>query len=90
MTSNWSLQLQDEIAQDLIFKMGYIGQVAQNLRSGDLTNYNNISKQYFALGDRLNSGQFYIPQGGSNSGVKRALSHVRRQSWAGAPSVSSV
>jgi hypothetical protein len=74
MTSNWSIQLQDELAQDLIFKMGYIGQVAQNLRSGDLTNYNNISKQYFALGDKLNSGQFYIPQGGSNSGVKAPYS----------------
>ena len=74
MTSNWSLQLQDEIAQDLLFKMGYIGQVAQNLRSGDLTNYNNISKQYFALGDRLNTGQCYIPQGGSNCGVKAPYS----------------
>ncbi|HZL26183.1 MAG TPA: TonB-dependent receptor [Acidobacteriaceae bacterium] len=74
MTGDWSLQLQDEIAQDLIFKMGYIGQVAQNLRSGDLTNYNNISKQYFALGDKLNSGQFYIPQGGSNSGVNAPYS----------------
>ncbi len=43
MTSNWSLQLQDELAQDLIFTLGYIGQVAQNLRSGDLSNINNIS-----------------------------------------------
>jgi hypothetical protein len=69
MTSNWSLQLQDELAQDLLFKIGYIGQTAQNLRSGDLTNYNNISQSYFGLGDRLNSGQFYIPEGGSNYGV---------------------
>ena len=69
MTSNWSLQLQDEIAQDLLFKIGYIGQVAQNLRSGDLTNYNNISKSYFSLGDKLSNGGFYIPEGGSNSGV---------------------
>lgn len=74
MTDNWSLQLQDEIAQDLLFKVGYIGQVAQNLRSGDLTNYNNISKSYFALGDRLNSAQFYIPEGGANYGVKAPYS----------------
>jgi hypothetical protein len=69
MTSNWSLQLQDELAQDLLLKIGYIGQVAQNLRSGDLTNYNNISKSYFSLGDKLNNGAYFIPEGGSNSGV---------------------
>jgi hypothetical protein len=69
MTSNWSVQLQDEIAQDLILKIGYIGQVAQNLRSGDLTNFNNINQKYFALGDKLNASQFYIPEGGTNGGV---------------------
>ena len=69
MTDNWSLQLQDELAQDLIFTFGYIGQSAQNLRSGNLSNINNISTSYFGLGDRLNSSQFLIPQGGSNSGV---------------------
>ena len=69
MTSNWSLQLQDELAQDLLLKIGYIGQVAQNLRSGDLTNYNNISKAYFSLGDKLNNAAYYIPEGGSNGGV---------------------
>ena len=74
MTSNWSLQLQDELAQDLLFKIGYIGQTAQNLRSGDLTNYNNISKSYFSLGDKLSNGGFYIPEGGSNSGVNAPYS----------------
>jgi hypothetical protein len=74
MTSNWSLQLQQEIAQDLIFTIGYIGQVAQNLRSGDLTNINNISTSNFSLGDRLDDSQFVIPEGGSNSGVKAPYS----------------
>ena len=74
MTSNWSLQLQDELAQDLIFSLGYIGQVAQNLRSGDLSNINNNSPSTFALGDRLNNPQFYIPLGGSNSGVNAPYS----------------
>jgi hypothetical protein len=74
MTINWSLQLQDELAKDLIFTMGYIGQEAQNLRSGDLSNINNISSQYFSLGDRLNNSQFFIPLGGSNSGVKAPYS----------------
>jgi hypothetical protein len=74
MTGNWSLQLQDELAKDLIFTMGYIGEVAQNLRSGDLSNINNISSQYFSMGDRLNNSQFFIPLGGSNSGVKAPYS----------------
>jgi hypothetical protein len=69
MTNNWSLQLQDEVAQDLIVTVGYIGQVAQNLRSGDLSNINNISTKYFGMGDHLDDSSYYIPLGGSNSGV---------------------
>ena len=69
MTDNWSLQFQDELAQDLIFTMGYIGQSAQNLRSGFLSNLNNISTSYFALGDQLDNAAYFIPQGGSNDGV---------------------
>jgi hypothetical protein len=74
MTSNWSVQLQDELAQDLILTMGYIGQEAQNLRSGFLSNINNIPTADFALGDKLNDGQFFIPLAGSNSGVKAPYS----------------
>ena len=76
MTSNWSLQLQDELAQDLIFTLGYIGQTAQNLRSGDLTNFNNIDPSQFALGDKLNDVQFAIQtQGGTSvTGVKAPYS----------------
>ena len=69
MTDNWSLQFQDELAQDLIFTMGYIGQSAQNLRSGFLSNINNIPTNYFSLGDRLDNAAYFIPQGGSNDGV---------------------
>ena len=69
MTSNWSAQIQDQLAQDLIFTIGYIGQVSQNLRSGDLSNINNISPQYWNLGDRLNYPGYNIPMGGSSQGV---------------------
>jgi hypothetical protein len=67
MTSNWSLQLQDELAQDLIFTIGYIGQTAQNLRSGDLSNFNNIDPKYFSLGDHLGDTGNVIPLGGSST-----------------------
>jgi hypothetical protein len=52
-TYAWGLQFQDEIAKDLIFTLGYIGQASQNLHSGYLTNSNNINDQYFSLGDHL-------------------------------------
>ena len=68
MTNNWSLQLQQQLAQDLIFTLGYIGQVSQNLRSGYLTNFNNISTSYFGLGDLLSNAQYNIPEGGSSQG----------------------
>ncbi len=74
MTSNWSLQLQDQIAQDLIFSLGYIGQAAQDLRSGFLTNFNNISPSDFALGDLLSNPQYNIPLGGSSRGYKAPYS----------------
>jgi len=74
MTNNWSLQLQDEIAQDLIFTIGYIGQVAQNLRSGDLSNINNISTKYFGEGDLISNKVYTIPTGGSLNGVNAPYS----------------
>lgn len=74
MTNNWSMQLQDQLAQDLIFTVGYIGQVAQNLRSGFLTNVNNISQANFGLGDLLNNSQYNIPLGGASQGYKAPYS----------------
>lgn len=70
MTSNWSLQLQDQLAQDLILTIGYIGQEAQNLHSGYLSNINNISESDFSLGDKLSIPGYFIPLGGSNNGYK--------------------
>jgi hypothetical protein len=67
MTSNWSLQLQDELAQDLILTIGYIGQSAQDLHTGYISNINNISPAAFAYGDHLNDPTEYIPEGGSMS-----------------------
>jgi hypothetical protein len=52
MVDEWQLQMQQELAQDLILTVGYVGHHAQNLRSG-LQNINNISKNDFALGDQL-------------------------------------
>ena len=74
MTTSWSLQLQDQLAQDLILTIGYLGQASQNLRSGDLSNINNIDPKYFAMGDHLDNIKYFIPEGGSNSGVNAPYS----------------
>lgn len=50
----WSLQMQQELAQDLILEIGYLGNKAQNLRS-NVENLNNIPTSDFALGDQLNA-----------------------------------
>jgi hypothetical protein len=74
MTTSWSLQLQDQLAQDLILTIGYLGQASQNLRSGDLSNINNINTKYFGMGDHLDNISYLIPVGGSNSGVNAPYS----------------
>ena len=66
MTTNWSLQLQDELSQDLILTMGYVGQRAQNLRSS-LQNINNIPLSAFSYGDRL--GDDFISAGHPADGI---------------------
>ncbi len=52
VTYNFSLQLQQQVAKDLLFTIGYIGQEAQNLRSS-LENINNIPLSDLSLGNHL-------------------------------------
>ena len=74
MTDNWSLQLQDELAPDLIFTLGYIGQEAQNLHSGFLSNINNINPSLFSLGDKLSVPGYFLPLGGTSNGTNAPYS----------------
>jgi len=52
MVNEWTLQVQHELASDLILTVGYLGNHAQNLRSG-VQNINNIPVGDIALGDQL-------------------------------------
>jgi hypothetical protein len=63
MISEWTLNVQQEVAQDLILSIGYIGNKAQNLHS-NIQNINNIDKKYFSLGNALND-----PVTGNSVGV---------------------
>ena len=49
----WDLQMQQQLATDLIATVGYIGNEAQNLHS-NLENRNNISLQHLNYGNVLN------------------------------------
>lgn len=49
---SWNLQVQHELANDLLFTVGYIGNHATDLES-NLLNPNNMSKKYFSLGNAL-------------------------------------
>ena len=50
--NQWNLQVQQELAKDLILTVGYIGSAGSHLKS-QAENINNISKSNFALGDQL-------------------------------------
>jgi hypothetical protein len=54
MLYEWGLQVQEQLAQDLILQVGYMGNKAQNLRSS-LENPNNIPLSAFSLGNNLNA-----------------------------------
>jgi hypothetical protein len=54
MVQNWDLEVQHQIAQDLIFSIGYVGQHATRLRS-NLAQVNTMNPIYNALGNNLST-----------------------------------
>lgn len=50
--NQWNLQVQQELAKDLILTVGYIGSAGSHLKS-QAENINNIPKSAFPLGDQL-------------------------------------
>jgi hypothetical protein len=51
---NWDLQVQQQVAKDLIMTIGYIGSAGQNLQANN-QNLNNIPYQDLALGNLLST-----------------------------------
>jgi hypothetical protein len=59
---NWDLQVQQQVAKDLILSIGYIGSAAQNLQANN-QNINNIPIQDLALGNLLSTNTLGNPYG---------------------------
>ena len=53
MIQNWSLEIQNQLAQDLIFSLGYVGNHATHLNS-NLQQLNAIDPKFLSLGLKLN------------------------------------
>jgi hypothetical protein len=80
MVDNWNLQIQHQLADDLIATVGYIGNHAQDLES-NLLNPNNMPISDFALADAL-----YQPFNGNSAGVPLPFPKFL-QNWGGNPAL---
>ncbi len=54
MVQNWSLEIERQLAPDLILSVGYVGARGTRLRSS-LAQVNNLNPQFFSLGNALNA-----------------------------------
>lgn len=75
--NQWNLQVQQELAKDLIFTLGYLGSAGSHLKSG-IENLNNIPKSNFVRGDALvnydlTDNGVRTPYSGFNGNVQQAL-----------------
>jgi len=61
MVQNWSLEIQHQLAQDLILSVGYVGTRATHLNS-NLQQLNAIDPKFLSLGTKLDDGVL-TPQG---------------------------
>ena len=59
---NWDLQVQQQVANDLIMTIGYVGSTGQNLQANN-QNINNIPYADLALGNLLNTNAQNNPYG---------------------------
>ena len=68
----YSASLQQQVATDLIFTLGYLGSRGTHLGS-NLLSLNNINPSNFALGYSLNNTATTLPYAGFNSTVAQSL-----------------
>jgi Carboxypeptidase regulatory-like domain len=71
MVQNWQLEVQHELAPDLIFAIGYVGQHGTRLRS-NLSSINTLDPKYNSLGGALD----YFVDGSDGKGGPAILSQL--------------
>jgi hypothetical protein len=79
---NWNLQVQHQLADDLLLTVGYVGNHATDLES-NLLNPNNMPEKYFSLGNAL-----YQPFQNNSAGIASPFPQFL-QNWGGNPSLQS-
>lgn len=72
MTLNWSLEVQQQLATDLILTIGYVGQSSSHLRSS-LAQINDLNPKFFNLGIALNQPTNVFPFPGFSGTLAQAL-----------------
>ncbi|MBW4028644.1 MAG: carboxypeptidase regulatory-like domain-containing protein [Acidobacteria bacterium] len=72
MTLNWSLQVQQQLATDLILTIGYVGQSSSHLRSS-LAQINDLNPANFVLGSGLSQPATNLPYAGFSGTVAQSL-----------------
>lgn len=79
---NWNLEVQHQLANDLLLTIGYIGNHATDLES-NLLNPNNMPMSDFSLGDAL-----YQPFIGNSAGIALPFPGFLKN-WGGNPALQS-
>src|SRR4029077_15338171 len=54
MTQNWSLEIQKQLATDLILSVGYVGIKANHLHT-NIAQVNALNPQFYSLGNSLST-----------------------------------
>jgi hypothetical protein len=78
----WNLEVQQQLAQDLIASVGYVGNHSTNLKS-NLLDPNNMPIKYFSYGDSL-----YLPFNGNSKGVSAPFPQFVAN-WGGNPQLQA-
>jgi hypothetical protein len=89
MVQNWDLEVQHELAPDLILSVGYVGQHATRLHSW-LAQVNTINPKYLSLGSKLNDLVTSVPGQATLASLGVSVPSWFAPGWGGAANVGQL